>query len=163
MRPTRGYKTILKVASSLILILIIVPSGIAEVWRGQFFYWSSQTCSRIRRLFVCRCLLSPCSKTSKLPYFRLFRPIPKYFLPLLPYADLVPPSTDPVPPSTNQYRPILTLYHQVPTSYAPNWPNTTKYQPVPLHTDPVSLSTDPDLKFVATVATGGRVKFLSAV
>ena len=50
-------------------------------------------------------------KTSKLPYFRLFRPIPKYFLPLLPYTDLVPPSTDPVPPSTNQYRRILTQYH----------------------------------------------------
>ena len=47
-------------------------------------------------------------KTSKLPYFRLFWPIPKYFLPLLPYTDLVPPSTDPVPPSTNQYRRILT-------------------------------------------------------
>ena len=31
MRPTRGYKTILKVASSLILIIIIVPFGIAEV------------------------------------------------------------------------------------------------------------------------------------
>ena len=50
-------------------------------------------------------------KTSKLPYFRLFGPIPKYFLPLLPYTDLVPPSTDPVPPSTNQYRRILTQYH----------------------------------------------------
>ena len=59
----------------------------------------------------CRLIVNHAQKTSKLPYFRLFRPIPKYFLPLLPYTDLVPPSTDPVPPSTNQYRRILTQYH----------------------------------------------------
>ena len=66
----------------------------------------------------CRLIVNHAQKTSKLPYFRLFRPIPKYFLPLLPYTDLVPPSTDPLPPSTNQYRLLLTQYHQVPTCTA---------------------------------------------
>ena len=92
--------------------------------KGQIFYWSSQTCSRIRRLFV-RCL-SPCSKTWKRPYFRPFQPDTEYFLPLLPYTDLVPPSTDPVPPSTNQYRPILTQYHHVSTITTLCWSSTTK-------------------------------------
>ena len=65
--------------------------------KGQIFSLSIQTCFRIRRLIDCH----HAQKTSKLPYFRLLRPIPKYFLPLLPYTDLVPRSTDPVPPSTN--------------------------------------------------------------
>ena len=39
--------------------------------KGQIFYWSIQTCTKIR-LLIDR--LWPCSKTSKLPYFRLFRP-----------------------------------------------------------------------------------------
>ena len=34
-----------------------------------------------------------------------------------------------------QSYPILTHYHQVPTSAAPYWPSTTKFQPVPSHTD----------------------------
>ena len=38
--------------------------------KGQIFSWSIQTCSRIRRLIDCH----HAQKTSKLPYFRLFRP-----------------------------------------------------------------------------------------
>ena len=104
--------------------------------KGQIFYWSIQTCSRIMRLFV-DCRLWPCSKTSKLPFSDFFDLTPKYFLPLLPYTDLVPPSTDPVPPSTNQYRPKLTQCHHVSTITALYWSSTTKYQQVSPHTDPV--------------------------
>ena len=41
-----------------------------ESEKGQIFYWSIQTCTRIRLLFDCY----HAQKTSKLPYFRLFRP-----------------------------------------------------------------------------------------
>ena len=160
--------------------------------KGQIFYWSIQTCSRIRLLFVW--LIVDCHharKTSKLPYFRLFRPdtqilsaltalywpsIAFYwpsttkYQPVPPYNDAlplcvnhyrplliqyhqvptsiahwpstimywpVPPSIDPVPPSTNCYRLLLTQYHHISTSTAFYWLSTTKYQPVPLPTDPV--------------------------
>ena len=76
--------------------------------KGQIIYWSSQTCSRIRRLFV-RCL-SPCSKTWKLPYFRPFQP-----------------DTQILSALTALYWPSTAFY----------WPSTTKHQPVLTHTDPV--------------------------
>ena len=63
----------------------------------QFFYWSSQTALGSGGCSLFDCRLSPCSKTWKRPYFRLFQPDTEYFLPLLPYTDLVPPSTEPVP------------------------------------------------------------------
>ena len=59
-----------------------------------------------------------------------------------------------LPPSTNRYRTILTQNHHESTSSAPFWPSTityqpvppcsstTKYKPVPLHTDPVPPSTN---------------------
>ena len=72
------------------------------------------------------------------PNSDLFNLTPKYFLPLLPCSDLVPPSTEPVPPSTKQCCPILTQYHNASTSTAFYWPSTTKYQPLPPYTDPVS-------------------------
>ena len=42
-----------------------------ECDKGQIFYWSIQTCSRIMRLFV-DCLLSPCSKNLKTALFQTF-------------------------------------------------------------------------------------------
>ena len=69
-----------------------------ECDKGQIFYWSIQTCSRIMRLFVdCHHAQKPKNR----PLSDFFDLTPKNFLPLLPYTDLVPPSTDPVPPSTN--------------------------------------------------------------
>ena len=128
--------------------------------KGQIFYWSIQTCTRIRLLFD-RSIAIMLKKPQNCPISDFFDLTPKYFLPLLPYTDLVPPSTDPVPPSTNQYRPkltqchhvstitalywsstspILTQYHQVSTSTAFYWTSTIIYQPVPHHTDPVPPS-----------------------
>ena len=37
--------------------------------------------------------------------------------------------------------PILTQYHLIPSSTKLHWPSTTKYQPVPPHTDPVPPNT----------------------
>ena len=62
------------------------------------------------RLFVCLCLLSPCSKTLKRPYFRPFQPDTQILSALTAFIDLVQPSTDPVPPSTNQIVWWLVLY-----------------------------------------------------
>ena len=76
--------------------------------KGQIFYWKSQTCTRIMRLFDSR--LSPCSKTWKLPYFRPFQPDTQILSTLTAFTDLVQPSTDPVPPSTNQIVWWLVLY-----------------------------------------------------
>ena len=47
---------------------------IAEVWRGQIFYWSSQTCTRSGGcLFVCSIdWLSPCSRILKTALFQTF-------------------------------------------------------------------------------------------
>ena len=106
-----------------------------ESEKGQIFYWSIQTCSRIMLLFGG--LLTMLKKTQNCPISDFFDLTPKYFLPLLPYTDLVPPSTDPVPPSTNQYRLQLTQYHHVSTIIALYWSSTTKYQRVLPHTDPV--------------------------
>ena len=86
------------------------------------------------------CRLIDCDhaqKTSKLPYFRLFRPDTQILLPILPYTDLVPPSTNPVPPSTKQYCPILTQYHHGSTITAFYWSIATMYQQVEPHRDPV--------------------------
>ena len=66
-----------------------------------------------------------------------------YFVFLLQKSEEVIFFTDPVPPSTNQYRPKLTQYHHVSTITAFYWPSTIIYQPVPLHTDPVSPSINP--------------------
>ena len=98
--------------------------------KGKIFYWSSQTCTRVSRLFGWL-VVTIRKKTQNCPI------TPKYFL---PFTDLVPASTDPVPPSTNQYRPILTQYHHVSTITAFYWPISTKYQPVPPYTNPVSPS-----------------------
>ena len=110
--------------------------------KGQIFYWSIQTCSRIRLLFDWLSIVTMLKKPQNCPISDFFNLTPKYFLPLLPYTDLVPPSTDPVPPSTNQYRPILTHYHHKPTSTAQYCPSTTKYQPTPPHTDPLPPQTN---------------------
>ena len=105
--------------------------------KGQIFYWSIQTCSRIRRL-IGWWIVTMLKKPQNCSISDFFDLTPKYFLPLLPYTDLVPPSTDPVPPSTNQYRPILTQYHHVSTITALCCSSTTKYQQVSPHTDPVT-------------------------
>ena len=42
--------------------------------KGQIFYWSIQTCSRIMQLSDWLIDCHHAQKTSKLPYFRLFRP-----------------------------------------------------------------------------------------
>ena len=106
-------------------------SVFAEVWRGQFFYWSSQTCTRVRGLFV---RLSPCSKTWKLPYFRPFQPDTQILSAL---TALYWPSTAFYWPSTTKYQPVPPYTDPVPPNIAPYWPSTIVYQPVPLNTDPV--------------------------
>ena len=92
--------------------------------KGQIFYWSSQTCSRIRLLFV-DCRLSPCSKTWKLAYFRPFQPDTQilsaltalywpssaFYWPSTTKHQPVPPYTNPVPSCINHYRHVLIQYH----------------------------------------------------
>ena len=73
-----------------------------------------------------------------LHFFQYIQTYKPYTNPLPLKNQTVLSYTDPVPPSTNQYRPILTQHHQRLTSSAFNWPSTTKYQPLPIHTDPVS-------------------------
>ena len=101
--------------------------------KGQIFYWSSQTCSKIRQLFG-RLVVTMLKKTALFQAFWTWQP--NTFCPYCLTA-LVPPSTDPVPPSTNQYGPILTQYHHVLTITALCWYSSTKYQQVSPHTDPV--------------------------
>ena len=109
--------------------------------------------------------LSPCSKTSKLLYFRPFRPdiqilsalttlhrpSTAFYRPSTTKYQPVPPYTDPAPPSTNKYCPILTQYHHESTITAFYWqyhqvPTGTAfycpiiYKPEPLHTDQVPPS-----------------------
>ena len=108
-----------------------------ESGKGQVFYWSIQTCSRIMRLIDWLInWLWPCSKTSKLPYFRLFRPDTQilsaltalywpstaFYWPNTTKCQPVPPFTDPIPSCINHYRPLLIQYHQAPTSIAPYLP-----------------------------------------
>ena len=89
----------------------------------------------------CRLIVNHAQKTSKLPYFRLFRPDNQilsaltvlhwpcmaFYWPSITKYRQVPASTDPVLsytdplPSTNQRRPILTQYHKVSTSTAQYW------------------------------------------
>ena len=123
-----------------------------ESEKGQIFYWSIQTCSRIRLLFDC----DHAQKTSKLPYFRLFWPDTQilsaltalywpstaFYWPSTTKYQPVPPSTDPVPSCITYYRPLLIQYHQVSTSIATYWPSAIIYQPVPPSTDPVTPSTN---------------------
>ena len=105
--------------------------------KGQIFYRSSQTCSRIRRLFS-RLVVTMLKKDCPISGFLDLTT--KYFLPLLHYTDIVPPSTDLVPPSINNYCPILTHYHQVSIITALYRSSTTKYQQVSPHTDQVPSS-----------------------
>ena len=108
----------------LIIIIVFLFWLLQKSDKDQTFYWSSQTCSRIRRLFG-RCHHP--QKPENCPISDFFNLTSKYFLLLLPYTDLVPLSTDPVPPSTNQYRPIMTQYHHVSTIADLCWSSTTKY------------------------------------
>ena len=126
-----------------VLTILITHYQLQESDKGQIFYWSIQTCSRIRLLFDC----DYAQKTSKLPYFRLFQPVtqilsaltaltwPSYRLLLTQYHQ-IPTSTALYWPSTIMYHPLLLHYHQVLTSIAPFWPSTIVYQPVPPSTDP---------------------------
>ena len=80
-------------------------------------------------------------KTSKLPYYRLFRPdiqilsaltalywpSTAFYWPSTTKYQPVPPYTDPVPSCINQYRLLQTQYHQVPNSTALYWPSTTTH------------------------------------
>ena len=124
---------------------------------AEIFYWSSQTCTRVRLLFGWLFgWMSACSKTSKLSYFRLFQPDTQilsaltalywpsaaFYWPSTTKYQPVPPSTDPVPSCINYYRPLLIQYHQVSTSIATYWPSAIIYQPVPPSTDPVTPSTN---------------------
>ena len=118
--------------------------------KGQVFYLSSQTCTRIWGLFDWLIdWLPPCSKTWKLPYFRCFQPdtqilsaltalywpsTASHWLSTTKYQPVLP-YTDPAPSCINHYRPLLILYHQILTSIAPYWPSTIMYQPVPPSTD----------------------------
>ena len=81
-----------------------------ESEKGQIFYWSIQTCSRIMLSIDC----DHAQKTSKLPHFRLFRPdtqilsaLTALYWPSTTKYQPVPPYTDPVPSWINQYRPIV--------------------------------------------------------
>ena len=107
-----------------------------ESEKGQIFYWSIQTCTRIRLLFDWL-IVTMLKKPQNCPISDFFDLTPIYFLSLLHYTDPVPPSSDPVPPSTKQYRPILTQYHHGSTITALYWSSATKYQQVEPHTDPV--------------------------
>ena len=107
------------VTKAILLSVWIVINYFCRKLTISIFYWSSQTCSMISRLFL-HSVVTMLKKTQSCPISDFFNMTSKYFLPLLPYTDLVPPSTDPVPPSTNHYR-----------------PSTTKYQPVTPSTDPV--------------------------
>ena len=75
--------------------------------KGQISYWSNQTCTRIM-LSIDWLIVNHSQKTSKLPYFRLFRP-----------------DTQILSALTALYWPSTAIY----------WPSTTKYQPVPPDTD----------------------------
>ena len=130
--------TIFKIISSLLVVMgeekrclldkkiefksSVVIQGhriLQESDKGQIFYWSIQTCSRIRLLFDC----DHAQKTSKLPYFRLFRP-----------------DTQILSALTALYWPSNAFY----------WPSTTKYQPVPPFTDsvPSYITSNVRLSFV---------------
>ena len=97
--------------------------------KGQIFYWSIQTYSRIR-LLIDWSIVTMLKKPQNCPISDFFDLTTKYFLPLLPY-------TDPVLPNTKQYRPKLTQYHHVSTITTLYWSSTTKYQQVSPPTDPV--------------------------
>ena len=95
-------------------------------------------------------------KTSKLPYFRLFRPDTQilsaltalywpstaFYWPSTTKYQPVPSYTDPVPSGIKHHCLILIHCHQVLTSRAPYWPITIMDQPVSPSPDPVPPSTD---------------------
>ena len=112
--------------------------------KGQIFYWSTQTAlgSGGCRLSSIGC--NHAQKTSKLPYFRLFRPDTQilsaltalywpsnaFYWPSTTGYQPVPTDTDLVPSWIKHYRLILTQCHQVPTATFTTlyWLNTTKFQ-----------------------------------
>ena len=101
--------------SSFFCHLSYPSNKLQESDKGQIFYWSIQTCSRIRLLFNWS-IVTMLKKPQNCPISDFFDLTPKYFLLLLLYTNLVPPSTDPVPSYINQCHSILTQYHQVSTS-----------------------------------------------
>ena len=112
-----------------------------EYDKGQIFYWSIQTCSRIMLLFDRS--VSPSSDSvppSTDRYCLLlnqYHHIPTSTAPYWPSTtkyQSIPTYTDPVSSYINQCRLPLTQYRQVPTSTTPYWPGTTKYQPVSTYT-----------------------------
>ena len=121
--------------------------------KGQIFYWSIQTCSRIRRLID---WLSPCSKNLKTALFQTLRPDTQilsaltalywpstaFYWPSTTKYQPVPSYTDPVPSGIKHHCLILIHCHQVLTSRAPYWPITIMDQPVSPTSDPVPPSTD---------------------
>ena len=122
--------------------------------KSQISYWSSQTCTRIRRLIDCRWLTM--LKNLKTALFQTFStwhrilsaftalywPSTAFYWPSTTKYQPVPPYTDPVPSWINHYRLILIQCHQVPTSRATYWPSTIMYQPVSPSSDPVPPSTE---------------------
>ena len=117
--------------------------------KSQIFYWSSQTCSRIRQLIDCRLLTM--LKNLKTALFQTFStwhrilsaftalywPSTFFYWPSTTKYHPVPPYTDPVPSWINHYRLILIQCPTVPTSRATNWPSTIMYQLVLPSTEPV--------------------------
>ena len=90
--------------------IFVLRSGLRflqESDKGQIFYWSIQTCSRIRRL-IGWWIVTMLKKPQNCSISDFFDLTPKYFLPILPYID-------PVSPSTNHTSHVLTKYHQYQT------------------------------------------------
>ena len=125
--------------------------------KSQIFYWSSQTCNRIRQLIDwCMGGLLTMLKNLKTALFQTFStwhrilsaftalywPSTAFYWPSTTKYQPVPPHTDPVPSWINHYRLILIQCHQVPTSRATYWPSTIMYQPVSPSSDPVPPSTE---------------------
>ena len=90
-----------------------------ESEKGQIFYWSIQTCTRIRLLF---------DWPSTTKYQSIFNTVP--YWPSTIICKPVPPSTYPVPPITNCCRLLLTKCHHISTSTAPYWPSINQNQPI---------------------------------
>ena len=121
--------------------------------KSQIFYWSSQTCTRIRQLMGGLLTMLKNLKTALFQTFStwhrilsaltaLYWPSTAFYWPSTTKYQPVPPSTDPVPSCISYYCPLLIQYHQISTSIATYWPSAIIYQPVPPSTDPVTPSTN---------------------
>ena len=125
--------------------------------KSQIFYWSSQTCSRIRQLIdwsmdglltmlknLKTALFQTFSTWHRIlsAFTALYWPSTAFYWPSTTKYQPVPPYNDPVPSWINHYRLILIQCHQVPTSRATYWPSTIMYQPVSPSSDPVPPSTE---------------------